>query len=342
MRGMRGHGAAILFVLAAIGLLGFIAAYSDHETTNIAAAKYYAKLVCEPCYNAVREVYFAVLVQNELLSWPFYALTWIILTLEWTQPVYATSRAFTVSLFHDFLWFLLNALFLGLLMPIYERFLVGFYGSYLGFLRADMIHGWPLAGQILLAVLVADLISWLHHLLRHKVRLFWYFHMVHHSQRDLNLFTDLRVHPVERLIEAGVKFIPFLSLGTDIALESFVGWYMFESWYARFYHSNIKTNLGILRYIMVTPQSHRIHHSREKQHQDKNFGAIFSIWDHLLGTQYRNYDEYPETGIDDATFPNEYEWSWSRSIGMLFLQLVYPFKLAFRSAAGMGAQKRTT
>jgi sterol desaturase/sphingolipid hydroxylase (fatty acid hydroxylase superfamily) len=340
MRGMRGHGAAILFVLAAIALLGFIAAYSDHETTNIAAAKYYAKQACEPCYNAVREVYYAVPEQNEMLSWPFYALVGIILALEWTQPVYATSRAFSVSLFHDFLWFLLNALFLGLLMPIYENFLVGFYGSYLGFLRADTSHAWSLPVQILIAVLVADFISWFHHLLRHKVRLFWYFHTVHHSQRDMNLFTDLRVHPVERLIEAGVKFIPFLSLGTDIALESFVGWYMFESWYARFYHGNIKTNLGFLRYILVTPQSHRVHHSREKPHQDKNFGAIFSIWDHLFGTQYRKYDEYPETGIDDATFPHETEFSWHRSIGMLFLQLVYPFQLTFRSAAGMGAQKR--
>ena len=50
-------------------------------------------------------------------------------------------------------------------------------------------------------------------------------------------------------------------------------------------------------------QSHRIHHSHREEHRDKNFGAIFSLWDQLFGTQYRKYDEYPETGIDDATFP---------------------------------------
>jgi len=335
MREMRGHGAAILFVLAAIALLGFIAAYNDHETTNIAVAKYYAKQACEPCYNAVREIYYAVLEDNEMLSWPFYALVGVILLLEQVQSVYAASRAFSVSFFHDFLWFLLDALFVWTLLPLYQTFLAGFYDSHLGFLRADTIQTWPLAGQILVVVLAVDFIRWLHHLLRHKVTLFWYFHTIHHSQRDMNLFTDLRVHPVERLIETGVSFIPFLSLRTDIALASFAGWYMFGIWYARFYHSNIKTNLGFLRYILVTPQSHRIHHSREKRHQDKNFGAIFSIWDHLFATQYRKYDEYPETGIDDPTFPHETEFGWHRSLGMLFLQLVYPFELAFRSASGM-------
>jgi sterol desaturase/sphingolipid hydroxylase (fatty acid hydroxylase superfamily) len=339
MRGTRSH-VAILFGLAVIAFFGFIMACNDQATTSIASAKYHIEQACEPCYQVVRKLYLAVLAPKQMLSWHFYTLVGIILSLEWAQPVYTRSRAFSVTLFHDFLWFLLDALFVGILMPIYHRFLFGFHRSYLSFLQADMVDAWPLAGHILVAVLVADFIRWLHHLLRHKVMLFWYFHTVHHSQRDMNLFTDLRVHPVERLIEAGVSFIPFLSLRTDVALASFVGWYMFGTWYARFYHSNIKTNLGILRYIVVTPQSHRIHHSRKKEHQDKNFGAIFSIWDHLFGTQYRKYDEYPETGIDDATFPHETEFAPHRTLSILFFQLVYPFELAFRSATRMVARKQ--
>jgi sterol desaturase/sphingolipid hydroxylase (fatty acid hydroxylase superfamily) len=111
-------------------------------------------------------------------------------------------------------------------------------------------------------------------------------------------------------------------------------------WYARFYHSNIKTHLGILRYVMVTPQSHRIHHSRLRAHRDKNFGAIFSLWDHLFGTQYRRYDEYPETGLDNPEFPHESELSWRKMTGMLWRQLAYPFERAFKSLAGILARRQ--
>jgi sterol desaturase/sphingolipid hydroxylase (fatty acid hydroxylase superfamily) len=156
----------------------------------------------------------------------------------------------------------------------------------------------------------------------------------------MNLFTDLRVHPIERLIETGVAFIPFLSLRSDIALASLAGWHLFGIWYARFYHSNIKSNLGMLRYILVTPQSHRIHHSLKMEHRDKNFGAIFSIWDHLFGTQYRVYDEYPATGLNDPAFPYETELGWHRTTDTLWHQLVYPFQLAFRSAIGLTARRQ--
>lgn len=338
MREMRVH-AAILLGLAALLLLGFTIISNNSVTTWIADAKYNAKMACEPCYQVGRKIHSAVVVPSEILSWHFYVLVGGILLAEWSQPVYPRPRVFGPSLLHDSLWFLFDALFVGILLPIYRRALGGLHSSYLGFMQIDIDQALPLAAHILLAVLVSDFIRWFHHFLRHKVILFWYFHTVHHSQRDMNLFTDLRVHPVERLIEAAVSFIPFLSLRTDIALASFGGWYLFGTWYARFYHSNVKTNLGILRYIMVTPQSHRIHHSCKKDHQDKNFGAIFSIWDHLLGTQYRKYDEYPETGIDDEKFPYETEFTWRRTMRALFFQLVYPFELTFRSAAGMFMRK---
>jgi len=307
---------------------------------DLAKTKLHGKQACELCYEAASQVYRATIVKNQLLSWYFYVLLGLILFLEWAKPVYSKASVLSVAFFHDCLWFFLDALFLAILMPIYQIRLSHFYHSYLGWLRVGMIETWPLAGQILVAVLVSDFIRWFHHLLRHKILLFWYFHTVHHSQRDMNLFTDLRVHPVERLIEAGIAFIPFLSLRTDIALASLAGWHLFGSWYARFYHSNVKTDLGILRYIIVTPQSHRIHHSLKMEHRDKNFGAIFSVWDRLFGTQYRVYDKYPETGLDDPGFPHETELGWHRTIGTFLCQLVYPFQLAFRSAIGFMATRQ--
>jgi sterol desaturase/sphingolipid hydroxylase (fatty acid hydroxylase superfamily) len=75
--------------------------------------------------------------------------------------------------------------------------------------------------------------------------------------------------------------------------------------------------------MLVTPQSHRVHHSVMLQHRDTNFGSLFSIWDYLFGTQYRGYNEYPETGIEDETFPYEKEAKLSRLILVPFIQMAH-------------------
>ena len=106
-------------------------------------------------------------------------------------------------------------------------------------------------------------------------------------------------------------------------------------WHTRMYHSNIRTNLGWLRYIFVTPQSHRVHHSIEPRHHDTNFGLTFSLWDQLFGTQYRGYDEYPATGIDDEGFPSEQVGKEKLGVvRRLVSQLMYPFEAIAREAAG--------
>ena len=329
----------ILIVVAALTLFAFLMLDNNRAAKTVAAIGHQIQESCHPCHETARKFYFAVLVESQLLSWYFYAFAAMVLLWEGVQPVYRMPRLFSVSFFHDCIWFLLDASFIGILLPVYHGFLFRFYHYHLAFLRVDMSR-WPVAGQIFLALLAADFVRWFHHLARHKVLLFWYFHTIHHSQRDLGPFTDSRVHPVERLVENAISFIPFLSFGTEVTLASFVGYYTFGYWHARFYHSNIKTNLGILRYILVTPQSHRIHHSVKKEHRDKNFGAMFSIWDHLFGTQYRNYDEYPETGIDDVSFPHETELTWPSTLRTLLLQLVYPFELGLRSLTEIGAPKQ--
>lgn len=340
---MKGRAAAaIVFCLAILGVLVFIAVHDGSETMDFSIVKYNAQQMCEPCYKIVRQLYISLLVKTKVQSWDFYILVTVILLCERARPVYTRLQASWVSFFHDVLWFFVDALFAGILIPVYQGLLLRIYDSHFTFFRVDVINEWPIAGQILLAVLMSDFIRWFHHFLRHKIPLFWYFHTIHHSQRDMNLFTDSRVHPVERFIEAGVAFIPFLSLRTDVAIASLAGWNLFGIWYARFYHSNIKSSLGILRYIMVTPQSHRVHHSRMQEHQDKNFGAIFSIWDHLFRTQYRGYDEYPETGLEEREAPQETELGWHRTIGVLLHQLVYPFQRAFSCANEITTKRAAT
>jgi hypothetical protein len=68
----------------------------------------------------------------------------------------------------------------------------------------------------------------------------------------------------------------------------------------------------------------------EQKKDDKNFGLTFSLWDHLFGTQYRNYDEYPDTGINDEDFPFEQDPRSLGYLGSLFGQFLYPFRAILR------------
>ena len=165
---------------------------------------------------------------------------------------------------------------------------------------------------------------WLQHWVNHKVPWFWEFHAVHHSQPELNFFTDYRYHVVEYFVRHTILSIPFSVLTFDTPTIVIVS--LMTGWCSKFYHGNIRANLGLLKYLLVTPQSHRVHHSKENKHRDKNFGSILSVWDYLFGTQYRDYDEYPDTGIRDDAFPMEGARQWSDLLVTPIIQMAYPFR----------------
>ncbi len=152
--------------------------------------------------------------------------------------------------------------------------------------------------------------------------------MIHHSQRQMNLFTDGRVHMVEYLVAQAIICLPLFMLNLTPFAIFWVG--VATSWYTRIYHANLRTNFGPLKYLLVTPQSHRIHHSLQSRHWDKNFGVIFSVWDRLFGTLYANYDEYPETGLEDERFPMEQAVKGVASAWSFPAQLWFPFATILR------------
>ena len=106
------------------------------------------------------------------------------------------------------------------------------------------------------------------------------------------------------------------------------------------YHSNLRTNYGWLRYVLVTPQSHRIHHSTLPEHHNMNYGVNLSIWDHLFGTQYRNYDDYPVTGLGDELFPHETSMHPLALAESFTAQLLYPFQHLLRPEEAGGETRR--
>lgn len=253
--------------------------------------------------------------------WAFLA---VLCVLQWRFPARRELRTVSVGLGQDLVWFLTSTLlsvtvvaaYLGLLDHAWLR-LTGGWSLDLG----DELGAW---GLPLLALVVADLMGWLSHFLHHKVRPLWYFHAVHHSQEQMNVLSDSRQHVVETMINATLVFLPARALGLDApaaAALAFLGIYV-----GAFIHANIRTNLGPARFLVISPQAHRVHHSAAAEHIDTNFGVIFGFWDYLFGTRYHDDDEYPTTGIHDRDFPLEQRANPVSLAASWVRQNTYPFR----------------
>ncbi len=177
---------------------------------------------------------------GELTSYYFYIFILGILVIQIIVPAKLTPQIFSISFLIDFIWFLLYAFLFSLFLGIYSDTLTNYFENHLNFLKIEMVSHWPVALQIAAVILVGDFLGWFNHYVRHKIPWFWHFHVVHHSQRELNMFTDYRVHIVEDLISYSIRFIPFLSLVNEAFLPTSLGWILFNRWHTRIYHSNLK------------------------------------------------------------------------------------------------------
>jgi sterol desaturase/sphingolipid hydroxylase (fatty acid hydroxylase superfamily) len=104
---------------------------------------------------------------------------------------------------------------------------------------------------------------------------------------------------------------------------------MYMAIHNRFIHANLKINLGWLGWLLASPQFHRVHHSADPAHRDKNFGRTLSIFDHVFRTAYPSRHVYPETGIADMRYPDEHKVRLRQLPGNWFTQTVYPFAQLF-------------
>jgi sterol desaturase/sphingolipid hydroxylase (fatty acid hydroxylase superfamily) len=143
----------------------------------------------------------------------------------------------------------------------------------------------PSGVELLITVVFLDFMIYVQHVVVHMIPFFWRFHIVHHSDLDLDVSSGLRFHPVEILGSLLFKIGLILALGpTPFAVLVFEA---ILNGMAMFSHSNIALPLWLdkaLRYVFVTPDMHRIHHSVEVNETNSNFGFNLSIWDRMLGT----------------------------------------------------------
>jgi sterol desaturase/sphingolipid hydroxylase (fatty acid hydroxylase superfamily) len=255
----------------------------------------------------------------------FYLFVAIAFGLEWLIPAERRQRLFSRGMVQDLLWFLMYMTIGAGAFTLWGTILNRFYQNHLSFLTIDAMQSWPLAAKVAGYVVVLDLLVWVTHYAHHKIPLLWYFHLVHHSQKEMSFFNEDRDHVVEKAINFTVRFFPLTMTGLSYPQNIYVG--MLITWYTWLYHGNIRTNFGVLKYVLVTPQSHRVHHSIELQHWDKNFSAYFTLWDRVFGTFHPHYDEYPATGIPNTCFPYEQDARRRNPLTTFWAQLVYPFRL---------------
>ena len=249
----------------------------------------------------------------------------VVLLLEVFLPAKKNQPIFSVGLFQDFVWYFFLIFFVALISTKYSAFLGELVDKHLSILHIDLIASLPVSMQVVTVIVISDFLGWFDHWVRHKIPFLWEFHKIHHSPRELNFFTNQRAHPMDKIAIVTVT-IPFLLLDLDIAVTTFIGWTLFKEIHLYMIHGNIRTNFGPLRYILTTPQSHRIHHSIEPEHRDMNFAVHFVIWDFLFGTQWTKWDEYADTGIEDGDFPLEATRRIPDLLTTMYRQFIHPFK----------------
>lgn len=167
---------------------------------------------------------------------------------------------------------------------------------------------------IILSFVVLDLFGgWLVHFVQHKTRTLWRFHIVHHSDTNVDVTTGLRHHPVESVLR-GVFFL----MGVVVAGAPMYAVMIFQTLLVlatQFTHANIQLPSWLdkpLSYIIVSPNMHKVHHHWQQPYTDSNYGAVLSVWDRLFGT----YQELPPAQIRygiDRYYPQEHD----ENFGML-------------------------
>lgn len=144
----------------------------------------------------------------------------------------------------------------------------------------------PLWLHTVLALLMLDFIgAYLIHLVQHKIAWMWHFHKIHHTDTEVDTTTALRHHPVESVFRVVALFAAIVAMGVPIWMVML--YQTLSAFMSQFNHANIRLPGWLdkgLSWIIVSPDMHKVHHSRYQPETDSNYANIFSIWDRLFGT----------------------------------------------------------
>lgn len=181
------------------------------------------------------------------------------------------------------------------------QYFQGWLGSFIALSFQHKVQSLPWVVQAGLVLLLSDLLIYWAHRLQHKVDFLWRFHKVHHSAEELDWLAAHREHPLDSLYTVGLINLPAMILGFQ--LSSIAAIIAFRGIWAIFIHSNVKVNLGPLKWLIGSPELHHWHHDLDRR--AGNYANVSPLMDILFGT-YHCPEEYPEAyGTQDAS-PSTY------------------------------------
>ncbi|RUO23024.1 fatty acid hydroxylase [Aliidiomarina minuta] len=256
----------------------------------------------------------------------FIGLLALFIGLEQARPKRALSRKLSSRWLSNGLVISIDTIILRLLFPtaaVGVALWAQQYGH--GLLNWLTVPGWL---AILLAFVILDFAIWAQHLVFHRIPWLWRVHRMHHTDIDVDVTTALRFHPIEMVLSLLIKMAVIVLIGAPV-----VAVVLFEvvlNGVAMFNHSNIRLGAKtdrVLRYFIVTPDMHRVHHSWHKHETNSNYGFNLPWWDRLFAT----YRDQPEDGHDSMTLGiNQFREPEDNRIHYILWQ---PFRGSARSAS---------
>lgn len=244
----------------------------------------------------------------------------LVATWEGLRPLRSASESARRRWLHNFLCLVFNGVFLRWVLP----------ASAIGWSVLSADRGWGILSNtglpswigLVLGLLALDLAGYFGHVLLHKSTLLWRLHAVHHSDVDLDCTTGFRFHPLDGLFTSAIKLTVIASVGAPpLAVALHETWLGLQNLYG---HANARFPAKlekVLRWLVITPDMHRVHHSALVEESNHNFGIIIPWWDRL----FRTYQAEPLHGHEGMQIGLD----WRRHEGGLPELFLLPFKARF-------------
>ena len=256
----------------------------------------------------------------------FFGIFAVMAFWEFRMPRRAQSFARTLRWPNNLGIVLLNTVILRIVFPA-TAVSLALIGEQSGWGLLNNIE-FPYWLSVICAVIFLDFAIYLQHVLFHAVPALWRLHRMHHADLDFDVTTGARFHPIEIILSMVIKIGVIVSLGAP-ALAVLIFEVLLNAT-AMFNHGNVRIPAKIdnmLRWLLVTPDMHRVHHSVIVEETNSNFGFNLTWWDRLFGT----YRSQPREGHENMTIGIE-DYREGRDL-WLDRMLLQPFRSATKAYA---------
>ncbi|WP_395054019.1 sterol desaturase family protein [Flavobacterium sp.] len=265
-------------------------------------------------FNYLKNELFSLHIENYFYGLIIISLAVFILEIvfPWRKNQAIFRKDFWLDVFYMFFnFFLLNLIVLIALSNVTEQLINDFLAIFnwkLSSIQLINLSHHPKIISLLIFFLFSDFIQWITHRMLHRVPLFWNFHKVHHSVKQMGFAAHLRYHWMEPVIYKSMLYIPLAIIGGFTVQDVFIV-HFFAITIGHLNHANLGWDYGVLKYVFNNPKMHIWHHSKKMPNKyGMNFGITLSVWDYIFRTNYIPSDGRDiELGFeDDEKFPTDF------------------------------------